>query len=61
MLFTGGGDDRLLCFKENEGKWEEFYRLKHTETVSRIEVSHDGKYVVSLTENELFCTDLAKQ
>ena len=21
MLFTGGGDDQMLCFRENEGKW----------------------------------------
>lgn len=35
-IFTGGGDDRLLCFHETEGKWQDFYSLKHTETVSKV-------------------------
>ena len=50
----------LFCFKQNEGKWQEVYSLKHSETVSKIEVSFDSKYVVTLTDNEINCTEVAK-
>ena len=58
-ICSGGGDDVMLCYRQDkEGEWREVHTVKHTETVSKIEISHDGRWAVSMSENELICTDL---
>lgn len=64
LLFSGGGDDylHLYNFPKEETSPETclkpYHLIKHTETITKVELSYLKEHIFTMTHNEILCTDI---